>query len=164
MPLFLLPSLRSFTREEISFQRAQHLRFDFVPPPFFPLFLFFLTTIPSLQHREIYPTNARKSGEGMSREIIREAYSADRTALDSSARSVFLSRRWLVSFACPFLLLVFPRAFIRARPITFLPPVLFIRWSEINCVGLERDYKGRCHSYSCSAPFIPRLFEYILKT
>lgn len=55
-------------------------------------------------------------------------------------------------------------AFIRARPITFLPAVLFIRWSEINCVGLERDYKGRCLLLLSFAPFIPRLFEYILKT
>lgn len=73
----------------------------------------------------------------MSREIIREAYSADRTALVDSSSSFRIFKPAVACFLCVSVpTFGLSAAFIRARPITFLPAVLFIRWSEINCVGL----------------------------
>lgn len=123
---FSPPCARSRARKYPSGVRSisgyADLLVDFLLALFF-LFLFFLTTLLFNIAKSIPPTRkgGRWRGEEMSREIIREAYSADRTALDSSARSVFLSRRWLVSFACPFLLLVFPRPLYGLVQLHFCP-------------------------------------------
>lgn len=78
-------------------------------------------------------------------EIIRNHTFWPRSTLQPFSLFVFLPV--VACFLCVSVSTFGLSSFIRVRPITFLAAVLFIRWSEINCPGLELDYKGRCHSH-----------------